>query len=183
MRFKDAIASLQLGRKKEAVIQQLRTVWTEEADDGPRAVPLPEHPMPQMRRADWTCLNGWWDYGICPAGKALQASLGEADGKILVPFSPETMRSGAGRTLHPGEILWYRRTIDDIELKEGRRILLHFGAVDERCAVYWNGRKAGTHRNGYLAFWKRCKEQELHLAWSRARSVITDTYTGEEKVW
>ena len=152
MRFKDAIASLQLGRKKEAVIQQLRTVWTEEADDGPRAVPLPEHPMPQMRRADWTCLNGWWDYGICPAGKGLQASLGEADGKILVPFSPETMRSGAGRTLHPGEILWYRRTIDDIERKEGRRILLHFGAVDERCAVYWNGRKAGTHRNGYLAF-------------------------------
>ena len=49
-------------------------------------------------------------------------------------------------------ILWYRRTIEIPDLPEGRRILLHFGAVDERCAVYWNGHKAGTHRNGYLAF-------------------------------
>ena len=59
MRLKDAIASLQLGRKKEAEIRELCTVWSEKADDGPQAVPLPEYPRPQMQRADWTCLNGW----------------------------------------------------------------------------------------------------------------------------
>ena len=32
MRLKDAIASLQLGRKKEAEIRQLCTVWSEKAD-------------------------------------------------------------------------------------------------------------------------------------------------------
>ena len=40
--------------------------------------------------------------------------------------------------------------------------------------------------NRYLAFWKRCKERERGLlaAYPRpCRSVITDTYTGEEKVW
>ena len=38
------------------------------------------------------------------------------------------------------------------KLSGGQRLLLHFGAVDERCTVWWNGRKAGSHRNGYLAF-------------------------------
>ena len=152
MRLKDAIASLQLGRKKDSVIHELCTVWSEQADYSPKAVPLPEYPRPQLRRADWRCLNGWWDYGFCPAGQAVRASQGRANGKILVPFSPETKRSGVGKTLRPGEILWYRRSIEIPDLPEGRRILLHFGAVDERCAVYWNGHKAGTHRNGYLAF-------------------------------
>ena len=152
MRLKDAIASLQLGRKKQTVIKELTTIWTEQADDGPQAVPLPEYPRPQLRRADWTCLNGWWDYGICSSGEAGKASKGPADGRILVPFSPETRRSGVGRTLQPGETLWYRRTIDDLQLPADSRLILNFGAVDERCAVYWNGQKVGAHRNGYLAF-------------------------------
>ena len=152
MRLKDAIASLQLGRKKEAEIRQLCTVWSEQAEDGPLAVPLPEYPRPQMRRADWNCLNGWWDYGFCPAIETEKDSDLAPDGKILVPFSPETRRSGVGRTLQPGESLWYRRTIEDLQLPEGRRLILHFEAVDERCTVYWNDKRVGSHRNGYLAF-------------------------------
>lgn len=35
-----------------------------------------------------------------------------------------------------------------------------------------------------LAFWKRCKDFERGLKRGKpVRSVITDTYTGEEKVW
>ena len=152
MRIKDMIGAMQLGKKKQVQVRELSTVWSEQADDGPQAVPLPEYPRPQLRRSDWTCLNGWWEYGICPGGKAGKASRGEADGKILVPFSPETKRSGVGRTLQPGETLWYRKAIEGLQLPEGRRLILHFGAVDERCAVYWNGSKVGSHRNGYLAF-------------------------------
>ena len=150
MRLKDAIASLQLGRKKKPELKALCTIWSEQADDGPLAVPLPEYPRPQMKRADWTCLNGWWEYGICPAGEA--GKVAEPDGSILVPFSPETMRSGVKRTLQPGETLWYRRTIEDLQMPEGKRLILHFGAVDERCTVFWNGHRVGSHRNGYLAF-------------------------------
>ena len=152
MRLKDAIASLQLGRKKEAEIRELCTVWSEKADDGSRAVPLPEYPRPQMRRADWTCLNGWWDYGFFTGPLADAGADLSTDGQILVPFSPETARSGVNRVLQPGETLWYRRTIEDLHLPEGRRLILHFGAVDERCTVYWNGQKVGSHRNGYLSF-------------------------------
>ena len=148
MRMKDAIASLQLGRKKQAQVHQLCTIWSKYAEDGPDAVPLAEYPRPQLKRADWQCLNGWWEYAFRRPGE----SMGIAEGSILVPFSPETVRSGVGRTLLPGELLWYRRTIEDFHLPKGKRVILHFGAVDERCAVWWNGTKVGTHRNGYLPF-------------------------------
>ena len=152
MRIKDAISAMQLGKKKQVTVRELSTIWSEQADDGLHAVPLPEYPRPQLKREDWTCLNGWWEYGICRSADAGKASRGEADGTILVPFSPETKRSGVGRTLLPGETLWYRKKFEDLHLPEGRRLLLHFGAVDERCAVYWNGHKVGSHRNGYLSF-------------------------------
>ena len=148
MRMKDAIASLQLGKKKQTQVHQLSTIWSRFAEDGPDAVPLAEYPRPQLQRSGWRCLNGWWDYAFRMPGE----SMGIADGKILVPFSPETVRSGVGRTLLPGEVLWYRRTIDDFHLPKGKRAILHFGAVDERCSVWWNGTKVGAHRNGYLSF-------------------------------
>ena len=148
MRLSDALKSLQIGKEKDGEKRSLCTVWSENVTDGPDAVPLPEYPRPQLVRKDWVCLNGWWDYAIRPSGEAFH----EPDGKILVPFSPETARSGVQRTLHPGETLWYRRSLPDLRLKKGERLFLHFGAVDERCAVYWNGQCVGRHRNGYLPF-------------------------------
>ena len=86
MRLKDAIGSLQLGRKKESVVHRLCTEWSESADDGPGAVPLAEYPRPQFRRRDWQCLNGWWEYRILPAGKAAEGLSREADGKQTEKF-------------------------------------------------------------------------------------------------
>jgi beta-galactosidase/beta-glucuronidase len=54
--------------------------------------------------------------------------------------------------LRPGECLWYEKDIGPVSLREGRRLILHFGAVDERCAVWWNGKLLGKHRNGYISF-------------------------------
>ena len=147
MRIGDAFAALQPGRKKNPRQKQLCTPWSKR-EDGPDAVPLLEYPRPQMVRENWTCLNGWWEYGIRRSGEKME----QPDGKILVPFSPETKRSGVQRTLHPGEVLWYRRRIHGLSLPAGMRLLLHFGAVDERCVIWWNGKKAGMHRNGYLPF-------------------------------
>ncbi|MDO4804274.1 MAG: glycoside hydrolase family 2 TIM barrel-domain containing protein [Lachnospiraceae bacterium] len=154
MRLRDAIASLQLGRRKKPKTHDLSTIWSEQADDGPEAMPLPEYPRPQLVRpeSEWRCLNGWWEYGVCQTLSVKRNALEDPDGKILVPFSPETKRSGVARELKPGDLIWYRRTIENVRLPEGSRLILHFGAVDERCAVYWNGHKVGNHRNGYLAF-------------------------------
>ena len=161
MRIKDAIASLQLKRKEKPDTRILCTPWSEQADDSPDVVPLAEYPRPQMVRSNWLCLNGWWDYRILQAkGASLDVqAIKEEDseevlsaGKILVPFSPETRRSGVNRTLHPGEILRYQRIIPEPDLKEGQRLILHFGAVDERCLICWNDQKVKKHQNGYLPF-------------------------------
>ena len=106
----------------------MKTVWGERLN--PNAV-LQEYPRPQLRRESYVNLNGYWDYAITD-GDARPAAY---DGKILVPFSPEAVLSGVNRTLLPGQTLWYRRTLD-LPREEGKRLLIHFGAADQRAEVY-----------------------------------------------
>ena len=117
-----------------------------------REMPLSEYPRPQLRRESWQCLNGPWEYAIRPT--LPEEPFPESwDGSILVPFSPESELSGVGRTLRPAETLWYRRYFALPEnWNAGKRLLLHFGAVDQEAAVFVNGQKAGEHRGGYNAF-------------------------------
>ena len=111
-------------------------------------VPLPEYPRPQFVRRDWLNLNGEYDYAVCKTGEQPQGF----DGKILVPFALESKLSGVQRHLQPDETLWYRRYFTVPEDWDGRRVLLHFGAVDDECEVFVNGKKAGEHRGGYNPF-------------------------------
>ena len=115
-----------------------------------RNCPLSDYPRPQLRRDNWQCLNGMWQYAI-RAGIAL-AEPGTYDGDILVPFSPEALLSGVNRQLLPGQTLWYRREIHFEQPPAGSRLLLHFGGVDQRCTVFVNGAKAGCHEGGYWPF-------------------------------
>nr|MCR5546963.1 glycoside hydrolase family 2 [Lachnospiraceae bacterium] len=73
---------------------------------------LKEYPRPQMVRNSYINLNGFWDYAIEKIGaREVQRKFPtKTDGKILVPFSPETALSQVNRQLMPGEYLWYRRS-------------------------------------------------------------------------
>lgn len=107
-----------------------------------------EYPRPAMVRDGWINLNGLWDYTFTHSPDTPESF----DGKILVPFSPESLLSGVNRQLQPQEYLWYRRSVTVRRPEEGRRLLLHFGAVDQSCVIYINGKKAGAHVGGYLPF-------------------------------
>lgn len=109
--------------------------------------PLPEYPRPALRRDSYENFNGPWQYAITRTGQ-LPA---QWDGMILVPYSPESIASGVQRTLQPGEWLHYRRAFAP-PAGSGGHVLLHFGAVDHACAVYVNGKAAGTHQGGYWPF-------------------------------
>ena len=92
------------------------------------------YPRPQMVRANWTNLNGEWDYAVTSVTNT-PGRPEKWDGKILVPFPIESALSGVGRLLKPDEFLWYTRKIE-CDPKPGERILLHFGGVDFRTMVF-----------------------------------------------
>src|SRR5439155_3848905 len=95
-------------------------------------------------------LVGWWPFDEGPK-KAAQTDVAY-QGKILVPFPVESALSGVRRPLMPWELLWYRRTFKAPDLGGGKRLLLHFGAVDWQVKVYVNGKLVGEHTGGYDAF-------------------------------
>jgi len=107
------------------------------------------YPRPQLVRSQWLNLNGLWDYAVCGRN---ESEPGEFEGEILVPFAIESALSGVGRQVGAENVLWYRRRFVLPADWGGRRVLLHFGAVDWEARVWVNGLKLGSHRGGYDAF-------------------------------
>ena len=105
-----------------------------------------EYPRPQMVRANWTCLNGTWDYAITSVTNT-PGRPQKWDGKILVPFAIESSLSGVGRLLEPNEFLWYTRKID-VKKRAGYRNLLHFDGVDFRAMVFIGHREVDLPHSG-----------------------------------
>jgi glycosyl hydrolase family 2 len=123
----------------------LMTRWAK--DVSPQNV-LPEYPRPQMVRKEWMNLNGLWEFATIdqvkdpPIGK-------ELPDRILVPFCVESALSGV---MKHADRVWYRRTFEVPQDWSGKRVLLHFGAVDYESTIWVSGKQIGTHRGGYDAF-------------------------------
>lgn len=136
----------QLHAQWKPVEGRIRTQWSEQVN--PDNV-LPEYPRPIMERTEWKNLNGLWDYAIIEKGKHTPSVF---DGKILVPFAVESSLSGVGKTVGAEKELVYRRSFDVPSSWKGKRVLLHFGAVDWRTDVWVNDVKVGSHTGGFTPF-------------------------------
>ena len=107
-------------------------------------LPRSEYPRPQFERERWMNLNGTWtytfDFGQSGAERGFSGSNG-FDGKITVPFCPESSLSGVKYTdFIP--CIWYQRSITVPETWDGKKILLNFGAVDYEATIYIDGKPA-----------------------------------------
>ena len=109
--------------------------------------PLPEYPRPTLVRDSYLNLNGEWEYCINES-----EVVDKYDGKILVPYSPETKLSGVKKIVYPKNILHYRKIFVLPERFKKDKTILHFEAVDQECKVWLNGVELGEHRGGYLRF-------------------------------
>jgi beta-galactosidase/beta-glucuronidase len=122
------------------------------------------YPRPMMCREAWGSLDGSWgfahddaDEGL-PARWFLPSTTAPFERRIEVPYPPESPASGVGaRGMHP--VVWYRRTVrhDEIlgsaaEEPADRRVLIHFGAVDYRAQVWFDGRLVASHVGGQAPF-------------------------------
>ena len=125
-------------------MMEIRTRWKHQVDI---KKPLPEYPRPNMVRDSFLSLNGEWDYCVNQQKEVI-----EYDGKIIVPFSPETALSGVQKIVMSEDYLHYRKVFRLPEGFQKDRVLLHFGAVDQECSVYLNGQLLGDHVGGYLSF-------------------------------
>ena len=131
-------------KAKKLRLVSLRTRYEDEL--AASGIPYSEYPRPQMRRESYLCLNGEWELKIRNSEKIVY------DGKITVPFVPESRISGVEREIGDGELLVYSRSF---RLPEGfmrSRAILHVGACDQYAKVFLNGRLAGVNVGGYLPF-------------------------------
>lgn len=99
-----------------------------------------EYPRPDFVREEWQSLNGTWEF-YC----------GKTKREILVPFVCQCAMSGIGEAITEDDVV-YQRRFHVPEGWKGRRILLHFGAVDYRCRVWINDNYAGEHTGGQTPF-------------------------------
>jgi beta-galactosidase/beta-glucuronidase len=109
------------------------------------------YPRPQLEREQWESLNGKWQFALDPDAIWTVPAQVQWDSTIMVPFAPETPASG----IHNQgffRAVWYRREFETPEIAPGRRLFLHFGAVDYGATVWVNGTVAMTHEGGFTPF-------------------------------
>ena len=119
----------------------MQRLYTEEGLNLPET-PWNRYPRPQMKREEWLCLNGKWNFYSDNVLKR----------EILVPFCPESLLSGIMNPPDEGAEMIYEREFHIPESWRESRVLLHFGAVSRECIISLNGREVCRHDNAYLPF-------------------------------
>jgi beta-galactosidase/beta-glucuronidase len=109
------------------------------------------YPRPLLRRAEWLLLDGEWEFALDPRASWDHPDAVVFDRRIIVPFAPETKRSGIADT-SLFRACWYRREVVVPRVEDGQRLLLHFGAVDYDARVWVDGHFVGGHEGGYTPF-------------------------------
>lgn len=115
------------------------------------------YPRPDFEREIWCSLNGPWKFAFDDHTQGCvehwERTPENLPMQIEVPFPYQSRRSGIGDTAHH-EVLWYSRdfTVPEVFFANGRRVLIHFGAVDWLCDVWINGRHVCHHEGGYTPF-------------------------------
>ena len=136
-----------------------------------QSIPRPEYPQPQFERANWINLNGEWTYTFDFGKSGLERGFAKSEGfkdKIMVPFCPESKLSGVTHTDFINA-MWYQRKLEVPQSWSGKRVILHFGAVDFECELYIDGKFAGRHYGGASSF---CYDISKYIAFGKSNNLV-----------
>ncbi len=144
----------------EAIFHMVRKAHHElisEAGERAQDNPWDTYPRPQMKREGYMILRDNWTLNHKP---------------IRVPFPPQALLSGfKGRV---GSKLVYETEFTIPESFTKERMLLHFGAVDQKAEVYINDSLVGKHEGGYLPFYMDVTEKVVLGSSNRLVVKATD---------
>ena len=157
--------------KKPTLKKDLKTPFEENAKTD-----WSEYPRPQMKRDSYLSLVGKWDLTLLDA-KGNSSPLGE----ITVPFPPESRLSGIARQLKKGERYLYEKEFTLPEDMVGKKLILHFGAVDQYARVTLNGQFVCEHEGGYLPF--EANVEKFATAGENTLSVLVTDDLDHDLAW
>ena len=118
------------------------------------SIPRSEYPRPEFVRKEWVNLNGFWSYAIDNNESGAEKGWMEREsfeGKILVPFCPESKLSQVEYKDFISSI-WYQRVLEIPGNWEGKKILLNFEGVDYESHIYIDGKEVDFHVGGSCPF-------------------------------
>lgn len=102
---------------------------------------------------DRISLDGVWQARVDPRDAGLRAGWQQPDAtfdrqfRVPLPWqvADPSLRQYAG-------VVWYRREIAVPDRWAGQKVVVRFGAVDDRATVWLNGVELGDHEGGYTPF-------------------------------
>src|SRR4029453_13294946 len=114
-------------------------------------IPLPEHPRPDLERAEWLNLNGDWSFRFDKDGKGegerwFESAAAAFPLTIHVPFPWGSKLSGVP---DEADVAWYARSIRVPESWKGKRVFLVVGASDWKTSGWLDGQPLGSYQGGY----------------------------------
>ncbi|MFZ5351091.1 MAG: glycoside hydrolase family 2 protein [Bacillota bacterium] len=119
-----------------------------------KQLPRPEYPRPQFERECWFNLNGQWGFSFDDDNIGIKdrwykkSNFNQA---ITVPFTYHSELSGVNdKDVH--DIVWYSKNFDLPPTFGGKRVILHFGAVDYTADIWVNGEHLAMHEGGHTPF-------------------------------
>jgi beta-galactosidase/beta-glucuronidase len=116
--------------------------------------PLPEHPRPDLERADWLNLNGEWLFrfdsdGVGERERWFESGPDSFPLRIQVPFSWGSRLSGLA---DQADVAWYARTIRVPDAWQAKRVFLVVGASDWKTSAWLDEQPVGSYQGGYTPF-------------------------------
>ncbi|SES06252.1 glycoside hydrolase family 2 protein [Salipaludibacillus aurantiacus] len=97
-------------------------------------------------------LNGVWKFNKDPAQTGERESWQEGLPQGMEVTVPHIWQTEGGSLLHYTGMAWYEKEVSIDQPGTGKKIHLHFAAVDYEAMVWINGKYAGSHEGGFTPF-------------------------------